>query len=188
MKNPLGLHVYHHIPSNTTLSITPSRKSRARKQRQTRKSTQPVPADFLAQLTKHDREMELAEEAKSTSTSSVEDTTDGPQGDDHRDQSKVPSEVPAKKKDDGKQMQHVTMSAYRPSARPTPRYTAESTAAPAQSTWHPGVGKTKVSEAPEQASVVQKRKVSDPPEQKKMEGLVNSASKSCVCTYIIISL
>lgn len=130
---PLG-----HYNTTTSLSNhflypnTPSRKSRARKQRQTRKSTQPVPADLIEQLSKHDRELELAEELKSTSSSSVEDTTDGP----------APKDGNSEKK---QQPQRVTMSTYRPSARPTSHITAESVAP----NWPPKVkaeDKTKAAE------------------------------------------
>ena len=84
---------------NVYTHLHPSRRSRARRTRQSRQATQPVPADVLERIKKHDEEMSRSEESSGTSSTS--------------------STPPQKRKDEEKAT--PIMSVFRPAARPTPK-------------------------------------------------------------------
>ena len=116
--------------------------------RQTRKATQPVPADLFKKIMQHDEEeYAKGEELSKLSISSDADTTDGPEDlsrdDDGNDQASASASVvgqshsgtgisvtsvktsktdPKASGDEvGKKDEKATMSSYRPSARPNSR-------------------------------------------------------------------
>ena len=149
-----------------------SRRNRARKLRQQRKSTQPVPQDVLEQITKHD-EMEISKsEAPAGSESpgnerqqdkpkqpSAKDGTPATKSSAKDGSSSPPTTTKSEtsssktKVDDDKP---VTMSSYRPSARPTSRI-LNTLLAQQQSTWPPTTEKIKMADVVEQKMKVELR-------------------------------
>lgn len=117
------------------------RKSRARKNRQTRKSTQPVPADIMDQINKHDRK----EDAKGEGAE-VEDTdgTTSEEATPPRNRRRGKEDTPTTTTPASSSNITVTttkapvMSSYRPTARPTSQILQGTGGGP--SGWPPGKG------------------------------------------------
>lgn len=177
-------------PSDVTfdfLILFCSRRNRARKVRQTRKSTQPVPSDVLEQITKHD-ELELS---KSSDTSNLEETdgTAGEANETKKTHSELEGGKPSssssnpksegvsgntgssKSKDD--ESKPATMSSYRPAARPTSKI-LNAVIASQQSSWPP--------------SSSEKVKMADVVEQKMKLDLRDSLIKSANCMWMLRNL
>lgn len=80
-------------------TCTLSRRSRARRTRQSRQATQPVPADVLDRIKKHDEEISKSEDSSGSSSTN--------------------STPPQQRKEE--ERSKPTMSVFRPAARPTPK-------------------------------------------------------------------
>lgn len=90
-----------HFANICTFIQPTSRRSRARRTRQSRQPTQPVPSDVLEKILKHHEDMSKSEESSDTSSTN--------------------STPPQKRKEEDLDKPTLTMSVFRPAARPTPR-------------------------------------------------------------------
>ena len=106
-------HTYTHTHTHTYTHI--SRRSRARRTRQTRQATQPVPADILDKIKKHDEEASKSEDSGTSNSSSASSTP------------------PQNRKEEDKTA--PTMSVFRPGNRPTPKNKVLSQTPSQQTLW-----------------------------------------------------
>ena len=145
--------------SDTNIFIVPySRRNRARRTRQSRKPTQPVPSDIIQQIIKHDEiELSKSESKAASEVESIDGQSQLSSGKGKSSSTEIKTTEPSKpgtikvtsssssekvKKDDKKP---ISMSSYRPSQRPASKIL--DSLAIHQSTWPPSGSKSKMMDA-----------------------------------------
>ena len=104
-------------------TITHRRKTRARRTRQSRKATQPVPLDVLEKINKHDQE-EIARTHSSEPKSNLTKDISQSSGEEITSSESSADSTPAQARKPGIKdnlLKKLSMSAFKPSPRPAPK-------------------------------------------------------------------
>ena len=141
-----------------------SRRSRARRTRQSRQATQPVPSDVLERIKKHDEEMSKSEDSSGSSSTN--------------------STPPQKRKEEEKAP--PTMSVFRPAARPTPKNKVLNPPSAHQTLWTSSRKKESGS-TPSASTAAATSTVTEPtPKEKGSVDFIASTDSPCLLVALIL--